>query len=162
MSLISRSFSSFVLLSALLSSFLCLAADKLIDLGIVTDQFGNRVSLLDLERTGDRMACETQSSLARCRSKDKIADSLIHGDLPLLEAAALYRSLYDDPRSWRHPQRPRPGHEDGETWCREVIEWTVTKVYMEKSPSEAKTLQRRLQAELQDLLNSHSTLELAE
>lgn len=160
MSLISRLLSSILLICALLASFLCLAADRLFELSTVTDLFGHRISRLEQERKSELMTRDTESSLARLGSKDRIAESLIRGELSVVDAAALYRSLYDDPRAWRHPHRPKPKHDDGETWCREVVEWTVTKVSMERSAREAEVLQRRFETELREQLVSHGMLRL--
>jgi hypothetical protein len=160
MNFMGRMLSAFFICLAMLFTLTSLSAEWLFELGTVTDQFGNRVSLLDLERKGEQIANETQTSLERVLSKERVAESLTTGELTLVEAAALFRSMYDDPKAWHHPQRRRPGREDGEAWCREVIEWTVTKVRIDQSPSQADAVRQRLEMELQEQQTYHGTVRL--
>ena len=103
-----------------------------------------------------------QTSIERLGSKETAIGALIRGEMTLLEAAALFRSLYEDPKAWHHPQLSRPSHEDGESWCRIVIEWTESKLRDEQSASQADAVRRRLEAELQHELASHGTVKLPE
>src|SRR5262249_3506800 len=69
----------------------------------------------------------------RVRLKSAIAQQVVDGDLGLLEAAALFRSLRgahstSPDASWRDV----PGRSEGEKLCRQVILWVVSE--LENSP----------------------------
>lgn len=160
MSLTRHMLNSGLLLIALLLTYSSFVADKLFELCKAMDVFVDDVSLLDLRHKDEQMTQQSRIALERMRSKDRIAESLILGDLPLAEAAALFRSLYDDSKSWCHPDRPRPGHEDSATWCREVMDWTVNKVRIERSPSQADALQQRLEEEFQEQVTKCERVQL--
>lgn len=152
MNLMSRILGFLLPITALLLTFSSLFADRLLEQWTITDQFGNHVALIDLQRKGERMSRGCQTTLERARCKDIAAESLCQGEMTLVEAAAFFRFLYEDPQEWHHPHRPRPDHEDGATWCHQVIEWTVMKVSLEQSPSQADAVRQRLERELQEQL----------
>jgi hypothetical protein len=162
MNLINRSFSSLVVFTALLLTFCSLAVEWLFELYPTTDQNGNRVTLFDLHRKGDQITRDVQTSIEHVHSKEMAADALFRGEITLFDAAVLFRSLYEDPKSWYDPQRSRPRRDDGEGWCRLVIEWTETRIRDEQSPSQADALRQRLEAELQRQLACHGSVKLPE
>jgi hypothetical protein len=153
-------FSGLVVFAALFLTLTSLSAEWLIELCIVTDQQGNQVSLFDLELKGEQMTREAQTSIEHLRSKNTAAEALSRGEMTLIDAAAFFRSQYEDPKSWHHPHRPRPRLEDGESWCRFVIHWTETKIRQEHSASRAAAVRQRLEAELQRQLAYHGTVKL--
>ncbi len=112
------------------------------------DPSGNQMSLLESQRKSERLTREVEDTAERIRMKETVVESLLTGDMTLLEAASWFRSLHHDARTWHHPQRPRPEHDDAEAWCREVIEWTDCKVRFEQSPSRAEAVCQRLENEL--------------
>lgn len=160
MNLMSRILGFLLSITALLLTFSSLFADRFLEQWTVTDQYGNRVALIDLQRRGEQMARGCQTTLERARCKDIIAESLCQGKMTVVEAAAAFRSLYEDPQSWHHPHRPRPDHEDGATWCHQVIEWTVMKVSLEQSSSQADAVRQRLERELQEQLADGGSIKL--
>lgn len=160
MNFMSRMLSGFFVVTCLLLTFTSLSAEWLFELGPMTDRFGNRISLLELQRKDEQMSRELHMSIEHLRYKDTVAEALHRGKITLIDAAAMFRSLYEDPKAWHHPRRPRPGREDGEIWCREVIDWTETKVRLEQSPCHADALRRSLEAELQQQLTYHGTVKL--
>jgi hypothetical protein len=162
MDFMSRLLSGLFLFTALLLTLASFSAEWLFEFCAITDQHGNHVSLSDLQRKGDRMTRDVQISLDRLGSKETAVGALIRGEMSLLEAAALFRSLYEDPKAWHHPLLPRPSREDGESWCRVVIEWTESKLRDEQSASQASAVRQRLEAELQSELASHGTVKLPE
>lgn len=160
MVLTSRLLSSLTVLIALLLTFASLPSESLLDLWYTTDQFGNRISLLEAQRRGEQLSREVQATVARLAIKDRIAEALRSDKMTLIEAAACFRSLYEDPKSWHHPHRPCPSHDDGESWCREVIEWVYRSVRIEQSPDRASTMRQRLEEELQEELEYNGVVTL--
>lgn len=153
----SRLLRGLFVLFALLLTFASLCVDWLLEIGTVTDRYGNAVSLLESRRKGEQLTREAQAALERIRVKERIAEALLNDEMTLLEAAACFRSLHEDPRTWHHPFRPRPQRDDREGWCREVIAWIETKVRVEQSPSQADAVRQWLEAELQEQLGCYDT-----
>ena len=162
MKFMSRLLSSLSVLTALLLTLTSLPPEWLSDLCSPTDQFGNRISLYEAQRAAEQLSRETEATVARLTVKDRVAEALTSGKMTLFEAAVCFRSLYEDPRSWHHPHRPRPEHEDGESLCREAIDWTETSVRLMQSPDRADTLRQRLEAELQEQLECYGLVTLPE
>jgi len=160
--LVSRLLSSLVVFTALLLTVSSLSAEWLFEQCTITDQSGNRVTLLDLERKGEQITRDVQTSIEHLQAKEMAADALFRGEITLLDAAVLFRSLYEDPKSWHFPQRSRPGRDDGEGWCRVAIEWTETRIRDEQSSRQADALRQRLEAELQQHLAYYGTVKLPE
>ena len=162
MDFMSRMLSGLVVFAVLLLTLASLSAEWLFEFCIITDQQGSRVSVSDLQRKGDRIMRDVQTSLDRLHSKDAVADVLIRGDTTLFEAAAFFRSLHEDAMSWHNPLLQRPRRDDGESWCRIVIAWTESKLRDEKSASQADVVRQRLEAELQRELATHGAVKLPE
>jgi hypothetical protein len=92
----------------------------------------------------------------RIKGKIKVIDRLLAGELTLLEAAAWFRHLNDNPPEAPLDYRTHwPGGSDGEKLCRQVIYW----VRMRRSP-EAEGSAERLERELEELLAAGSEVEL--
>ncbi|HTU88592.1 MAG TPA: hypothetical protein VMF69_00710 [Gemmataceae bacterium] len=162
MNLMSRMLSGLFALTALMLTVSSLPAESLLELFPMTDRFGRRMSLVETQRQGEQLSRLTQGVMERLCCKERISDALTSGEMPLIEAAACYRSLYEDSKAWHNFQRPCPKHDDGENWCREVILWTDMKIRIEQSPDKADALRQCLEAELQELLECHSTVGLPE
>lgn len=162
MNLVGRLFNGFFVLIALLWTFTNLTAEQLSEWFALTDSTGIRVSLRETRRKAEQLKLQNQSIAERECCKQRIAEALNNGQLPLVEAAACYRSLYEAPKSWRNPNRPRPQHDDGESWCREVIEWTERDSLFDHSPGHADALHQRLEEELQEQLESNGVVILPE
>jgi hypothetical protein len=160
MCFLNRLLSNLVVFTALLLTLGSLSAEWLFEQFTITDQHGNQVSLFDLQRKGDRITRQVQTTMEHLHSKEMAAEALFRGEMTLLDAAVLFRSIYEAPKSWWHPQCSRPKHEDGEGWCRLVIEWVETKIRDERSSSQADALRQRLEAELQQQLADHGTVKL--
>jgi hypothetical protein len=107
------------------------------------------MTLLDAQSKRAQLASEANSTFERLQVKSRIAEALRNGEMRLIDAAAYFRSLHEDPRSWRYPNRPRPEQGDAEAWCRLVIEWTLRNGSNETPASQLEALQQRLETELQ-------------
>jgi hypothetical protein len=158
MNLMNCMLSGLFVLTALLLTFFSLSAEWLLELYTPTDPFGNCISLLESQRQGEQLSHETQLVVERIHLKDAAVEKLLRGEMTLIEAAAWFRSLHDDTRTWRHPFYPRPEHDDGESWCREVINWAETKMHAEHWASHADAMRQRLEAELQEQLECYGTV----
>lgn len=148
MSFASRTLNSFFILPALLLTAASISVNCLWEGCMTTDQYGNRISLFELQRKSEKMLCETQTSLQRIRSKDRIAEALTAGKMTLVEAAAQFRSLYKDSNARLSSQQPPSVREEREAWCRKIIAWSVAKASAEQSPDRADALRQRLEREL--------------
>ncbi len=162
MDLMSRALSFFFVLTLVLLTCTSLSAEWLFELGTITDRFGNRVSLSDLERKDEQISRELRRTIEHLCAKDAIAEALYRGELSLIDAAVLFRSLHEDRRSWHDPQRPRPRLDDGAAWCREVIDWTAMKIDIEHSSCQADAVRQSLEAELQAHLADHGSVKLTD
>jgi hypothetical protein len=158
MHLISQLLSSLFVITALLFSLLSSPADWMVELGAPADFSGR---LRSLQRSGEQLSHHCQWTLVCMAVKERIAAALTSGEMTLIEAATCFRSLYEDPQSWHHPNRPRPQLDDGESWCREVIEWLDNSVRIIHSSDEADALRRRLEEELQEQLEYFGVVRLA-
>jgi hypothetical protein len=153
MNLMSRVLSGFFVASALLLTIASLSAEWVFDACTITDSCGNRISLLDAHRRGERLTCELQATMERIAVKEQIVGMVAEDEMGLIEAAAWFRSLHEKHGSPTNALCHKPGQSEGEGWCREVIAYAENKVRYEKSPSRADTLRQRLEAELQELLD---------
>lgn len=160
MNFMSRLLGGFVVLIALVLVVACCFRDKLIQLYVPTDQFGNRLSLFEIHLKGQLLSRETQLFKERFSAKDKIVAALIARKLTLREAAAQYRSLYEDSQSWNNPFRPQPDYNNGIAWCREVIVCTMTRLRPNQTPYQCELLQQRLEGELAEQLSNDGTVVL--
>lgn len=153
MNLMGRVLSGFFVASALLLTIASLSAEWVFDACTITDSCGNRISLLDAHRRGERLNCELQAIMERIGVKEKIVGMLAEDEMSLIEAAAWFRSLQENRGSQVNLLCHKPGQSEGEGWCREVISYAENKVLHEKSPDRANALRQRLEAELQELLD---------
>src|SRR5262249_23603605 len=95
----------------------------------------------------------------RITAKDQVADEVIAGRLTLVEAAARFRDLNAVPPDHPDPYRTTyPGGSDREKLCRQVISWVASATG--RAQAEARALVACLEAELEDLLGRHGTIEL--
>lgn len=160
--ILSRMLSGFFAATALLLTFSNIPAESLLGLCEFNGPSGVRMTLHDEQCKGEHLSHLAQSSVERVACKDRIAEELNSGEMPLIEAAACFRVMYEDPKSWNHPSRPRPAADDAEGWCREVIEWTEMRTRVERSPGVADALRRRLEAELQEQKECQGSVTLPE
>lgn len=160
MNFMSRLLSGVLLCTALLLTVASLSAEWLIDLCAPLDPYGNRMDLFELQRKGEQLSHEVQVTIERVQTKDTIIEQLVSGEMTLIEAAAWFRSLHEDPRTWHNPRNPRPEHDEGERWCYVVMDYAGTKVQCERSESQADALRQRLEAELQELVECHGAVKL--
>jgi hypothetical protein len=162
MVLVSRLLSSLFVVIALLLTLASLPSEWLLDLCAPTDQFGNRISLIEAQRRGKQLSREVKAAIARLEIKDRITEALMGDKMTLIDAAVCFRSLYEDPKSWHHPYRPRPEPDDAESWCIEVMNWTEMRVRLTHSLDQAEALRQRLEAELQEQMDRYSIVTLPE
>ncbi len=157
----SRTLPGFFMLAALLLGFAGLSAEWLVEL-CSPDPFGERISLFEELRKWEQLSREEQATAKRIRIKVMVAKKLMSGEMTLFEAAAWLRSLYEEPQAWLNPACPRPGHDDGERWCRLVIDWGEKHVFSKYSPGRADVLCRRLERELREHLQCHGIVKLSD
>lgn len=153
MKLMSSLLSGLLVLTALLIAFTSFVLDEMVELYAPIGLDGNRISLLENQRKGELLSREAEITYRRIRSKAQIVEALRSGEISLSEAAGGFRALHEDPRSWHNPLYPRPVHDDGLSWCREVIEWATSTVCVERSYTEAESMRQHLEAELQEQLD---------
>jgi hypothetical protein len=96
----------------------------------------------------------------RLAAKEQVIRRLLDGQLTLLEAAAWFGYVSDNPPDC--PERCCVQRNDsrGEKLCRQVIGWAGTKARERMSWSEAAEIVRSLEAELNDHLARHGTVKL--
>ncbi|MHB1422930.1 MAG: hypothetical protein ACYC3I_07005 [Gemmataceae bacterium] len=162
MNFMSRMLSNLILLTALLWTFASFSAEWLVESCVATDRFGKSISLRECLRKNEALSREIQLIVERASAKDKIIKDLLNGKLTLIEAAGWFRSLHDDSWSWQNPRRPRPGSDNGDCWCRLVIDWADCMARFEQSDSRADALRQRLEAELEDQLSRQGGVRLPE
>jgi hypothetical protein len=103
---------------------------------------------------------QTRVIQARIEAKEAVADRLLAGELVLLEAAAWFRRLNDNPPEYRvDAHLCFPGNSDGEKLCRQVIEWARHPLKSLPPESRAEAL-GRLEDELGRLLAEGAEIEL--
>jgi hypothetical protein len=150
----------FFILAILLLGFASLCAKRLL-VEVCNPTFqGERISLFEEMRKGEQLSRETQATAERSRIMKMVVEELMSGKMTLFETAAQFRSLYEEPRAWHHPDYPRPGHDDGEGWCRLVIAWAEKYVRSNYSPGRADVVCRGLERELREHLQRHGTVKL--
>lgn len=156
MNLVSRMLRGVLVFTALFLTCITLSGDWLFEGGSLNDRLKDCMTLLEARSKNEQLEGEADSTFKRIEVKSRIAEALRKGEMTLIDAAAYFRALHDDPRSWRYPNRPRPEQTDGEGWCRLVIEWTVRNSSNEQAPSQTEALHERLETELQKLLGGKS------
>jgi hypothetical protein len=89
----------------------------------------------------------------RIERKDSLAEELLDGRLPLLQAAAHFQALDREAPAfnWEQFRRTFPGGDDEERHCREVI--AFARAAFRKDPEEQRATVSRLEAELQGHLD---------
>lgn len=160
MNVMSRLLSGLFVFAALLLTLTSLSVDWLIELYSPTDRFGNRISIIENQRKSEQLSHEIALSMQRIRAKENATRAVINGQTTLIEAASLFRSLHEDPRTWHDPLHPRPEFDDGESWCRHVILWVDTRLQREAPSSQGAAVRQRLKAELQKELQRHGRVTL--
>lgn len=153
MNFLSRVLSGFFVASALFLTIASLSAEWVFDACTITDSCGNRISLLDAHRRGERLNLELQATLERIAVKEQIAGMVAEDEMSLIEAAAWFRSLHEKHGAKVNMLCHNPSLSAGENWCREVIAYAENKVLYQKSPSRADAIKQRLEAELQEILD---------
>jgi hypothetical protein len=97
----------------------------------------------------------------RVARKEEVIGRLIAGEITLLEAAAWFRDLNDDP-----PDRPcdfrqlERGRSDGEKACRQVVGWVRSSLINHPDPAEAAKVLARLERELEERAAAKEPIEL--
>lgn len=162
MNVMGRALNGFFFLTALLLTFTSLPAEQLSELCALTEPKADRITLGEARRRAEYLTRVTQSLNEREGCKLKIAEALSNGHLPLVDAAACYRSLYEEPEMWRNPDHPCPQHDDGESWCREVIQWTERDALFEQLSDHSDDLHQRLEEELKEQLECNGAVVLPE
>jgi aminoglycoside phosphotransferase family enzyme len=160
MNFISRMLRGFVVMTTLGLTGISLSVNWLFDGGVLSESFDNCIKLLEAQGRNEQLGRETQITMERVQNKGRIAEALQNGEMKLIDAARCYFRLHQDPKSWRHPFRPRPDDQDIEGWCREVIEWTEKYTNPEQSPGQVEALRQRLEKEMQEQLKRHSAVKL--
>ena len=160
MNVMSRLLSGLFVLTALLLSLTSFSVDWILELYTPTDQFGNRISLFENQRKSEQLSREIAISMERIESKETVVEACINGEMSLCEAAADFRALHRDSRSWRDPLRPMPEFDDGESWCREVIHWAKLRIRFGRSESQADAVAQRLEEELQEEMDCEGRVSL--
>jgi hypothetical protein len=155
----SRSLLGLFILGILLLGVASLSPEWLIDV-CAPALLGERVSLSGELRRGEQLARESQAMTERLHIKGMVIEELLSGKLTLFEAAAKFRSLDETPRARHNLDYPRPGRDDGERWCRLVIDWFKVDVRFSYSPTRADAVCRRLERELREHLQRHGTVKL--
>jgi hypothetical protein len=162
MGLSSRLLTGFLIGSALLLTFASLSAEWVLEASTVTDSTGQRISLWEAYRQGQRLSRAVQETKERTAAKERIADMVAGNEITLIEAAAWFRALHRTPDSWNNIMCPRPGEQEGKEWCCLVITYVEMKTRNEQSVSQAEFVKQRLQADLQEQLDRHGNIELPE
>lgn len=162
MNVTGRALNGFFFLTALLLMFTNLPAEQLSELCALTDSKGDRITLREARRKADYLTRVTRAINERECCKLKIAEALSNGQLPLVDAAACYRSLYEESDSWSNLNRSCPQHDDGESWCREVIEWAERDALFDQLSDRSDDLCRRLKEELKEQLECNGAVVLPE
>jgi hypothetical protein len=108
-----------------------------------------RHSLDAQAQRSDELAQRQDVTRRRIEAKQKVIRQLVEGRLALLEAAAWFRYLNENPSDCQDGYRTAwPGHSDEEKLCRQVIGWVEVEVRERSSLSQAEEMTRRLEAEL--------------
>jgi hypothetical protein len=162
MKLLGRTLLGLVVFASVFLSFSALSTEWLSESYPLPNHFGDVVSLLEAEHKSKQLTQATYEVEERCRRKDRISDEMLTGKLTFFEAAAQFRALYADPRSWPDLHSSRPEYDDGAAWCRLVIDWADVQMAYEKSPGQAQVVRQRLEDELREHLRYHCTVELPE
>ncbi len=115
---------------------------------------------LDRERQREEELEGLQAAIEeRSRAKDEVLDKLIEGRLTLFQAADRFRRFSRDfPPFWTALECKHPSLPEEERLYRYIIEYA--EVALESEPRKARTVTRRLRAELEETLRGHSPFTL--
>jgi hypothetical protein len=109
------------------------------------------------------LAPDEQSEVLQQRmaTKEKVIERLVEEELTLLQAAAWFRFLNDNPPEYPSDFRHRyPGNSDAEKACRQVLAWLNPYLRRRLVESQAATTLCRLEGELEVLLAENGNIEL--
>lgn len=157
MASMSRTIGGVTILAALLLSFRYLPVELLDLVYPQTNRLGERISLAEEARKTQRLEEQSEQVTERLVLKEEVAEQFFAGELTLFEAAARFRALH---------QRMGPSPNlriffgtasEEEGWCRQVIMWMEAKARFEQSPGQAQALVQRLEGELRDHMQAHSS-----
>jgi hypothetical protein len=151
MNLISQMLRSFIILTVLLLTLTSLSANWLFERGSRTNWLNDCLIILEAQRKTEQVAREMEVSVNRVLVKAKVAEALAKGEMKLIDAAAVFRWLHEERKSWHALDRPLPDSQDAEAWCRESMEWTERYMHLDRSPSESHAFRQRLEPELQEV-----------
>jgi hypothetical protein len=97
----------------------------------------------------------------RIRAKSRVVSGLLEGEMTLVEAAAWFRFVNDNPPEYPCLFRETiTGRSDGEKACRQVIYWVRARLRAEMTASQADLVLCRLQGDLDTLLAQDDAVEL--
>jgi len=106
-------------------------------------------------------AAQSRLTAARIEAKDAVVDRLLGGEIGLVEAAARFRQLNDNPPECPSDfRRVFPGDSDGEKACRQVIAWVQARVRSQRGQAQAEQAEKKYQRELEALLARGCPIEL--
>jgi hypothetical protein len=104
---------------------------------------------------------KSQIVQGRLAARTKVVERLLAHQLTLIEAAAWFRELNDNPPNLRCDYRNNyPGDSDGEKLCRQVIHWAEIHLNGTRTPSEVQEVVAGLWDELDRLLCQGGPVEL--
>jgi hypothetical protein len=104
---------------------------------------------------------EIRLTTARIEAKDAVVDRLLAGEITLLEAAAWFRQVCDNPPDYRVDfRRNFAGDSDGEKACRHVIAWVNARVWSLHGQAQAELAEQKYQRELDSMLATGRPIEL--
>jgi hypothetical protein len=107
------------------------------------------------QRTRAELESREAEVLARLDTKEQIVTDLLAGRLTLLTAAARFHALTANvPGAVRYLRFCYEGRSDEERYCRQVISWVRTEALVMAPPEVTRVTLRRLEAELQQHLDS--------
>jgi hypothetical protein len=97
---------------------------------------------------------QSRISLKRIHTKARVIELLVDGEMPLLEAAAWFRYVNDNPPDFPSEFRSlHHGQTDGEKACRQVIQWLQYYLPSRMPRSQATLIACQYQAELDRILD---------
>jgi hypothetical protein len=136
------------LLVGLAACLLCLAPQALRPLGL---DFGDLPALYrrleESHRRREELDHRREVLLRRIAAKEQVVAELVAGRLTLLQAAARFRDLKEEPPDMADPPGYPCGCSEGERLCREVMAWADGWL-AERAPQRAAAVAARLEAEL--------------
>jgi hypothetical protein len=159
MNYMSRMLRGFFVMTTLGLTCISFSASWLFERGALSDSFDACIALLEAQIRNEQLVREVQISTARAQAKGKVAEALKNGEMKLIDAAAYFCMLHEDPKSWHDPRRPRPDPQDIAGWCSEVIEWTEKYTSFVLSPGQVEALHQRLEKDLQEQLEKHGSVQ---